>query len=196
MPIFVSIILISFMTYVMLGNQLTISTTFTVHHSLSGFLKIFSMPISILPRSQAIALFNMVRPPLNVIPVSHFSPPWCVINLTSVALKHVAVYLKEDEVTDQRWACPSKCIVPHSYGWTLNGTFAQLLQFVPVLIITSFSIFILDELDHITPGTQSLTSIFTLTKAASAVLQLIGIANTHTLTSSSSLNAFLPSSNV
>ena len=35
-----------------------------------------------------------------------------------------------------------------------------------------------------------------LTKAASIVLQLIGIANTHTLTSSSSLNAFLPSSNM
>ena len=71
------------MTYVMLGNQLTISTTFTVHRSLSGFLKIFSMPISILPRSQAVALFNMVQPPLNIIParivqilqVSYFSPP-------------------------------------------------------------------------------------------------------------------------
>jgi len=56
------------MTYVMRGNQLTISTAFTVRLSLSAFLKILSMFISTLPRSQAIALFNMVRAPLNVIP--------------------------------------------------------------------------------------------------------------------------------
>ena len=79
-PIFVSII--SFMTYVMRGNQLTISTAFTVRRSLSAFLKVISMLTPILPHSQAIALFNMVRAPLNVIPawivqilqVSHFSP--------------------------------------------------------------------------------------------------------------------------
>ena len=74
--------------------------------------------------------------------------------------------------------------------------FARLLQFAPVLTVASFSILILDELDHITPGAQSLTSIFTLTEAVPAVLRLIGIANTHTLKSSSSSNAFLPSSNV
>lgn len=58
------------------------------------------------------------------------------------------------------------------------------------------SILILDELDHITPSAQSLTSIFTLTEAIPSVLRLIGIANTHTLTSSTSSNSFLPSSNV
>jgi len=65
-----------------------------------------------------------------------------------------------------------------------------------MLIVTFFSILILDELDHITPSAQSLTSIFTLTEAVPAALRLIGIANTHTLTASSSSNAFLPASNV
>ncbi|KAF8887923.1 multidrug resistance-associated ABC transporter [Gymnopilus junonius] len=70
-PILVSIV--SFLTYVLQGNQLTISTAFT-----------------------AIALFNMVRAPLNVIPA------WIVqILQTGVALKRIAVYLEEDEVTDQ-----------------------------------------------------------------------------------------------
>jgi hypothetical protein len=70
------------MTYVMRGNQLTISTAFTVRRLLSAFLKILFMLTFVLSRSQAIALFNMVRAPLNVIPawivqilqVSHFSP--------------------------------------------------------------------------------------------------------------------------
>ncbi|KAF9462278.1 P-loop containing nucleoside triphosphate hydrolase protein [Collybia nuda] len=45
---------------------------------------------------------------------------------------------------------------------------------------------ILDELDHIAPTSQSLTTIFSLPNATSSTLRLIGIANTHTLTSSSS----------
>ncbi|KAF8971131.1 P-loop containing nucleoside triphosphate hydrolase protein [Flammula alnicola] len=58
-------------------------------------------------------------------------------------------------------------------------------------------VLILDELDHITPNAQILSSIFTLAEALPSVLRLIGIANTHTLTaSSSSSNAFIPSSNV
>ncbi|KAF8812935.1 multidrug resistance-associated ABC transporter [Phlegmacium glaucopus] len=70
-PIFVSIL--SFFTFVMQGNQLTISVAFT-----------------------SIALFNMVRAPLNVI------PSWLVQVLqTGVALKRIAVYLDEEEVTDQ-----------------------------------------------------------------------------------------------
>ncbi|KAF9522655.1 hypothetical protein CPB83DRAFT_871919 [Crepidotus variabilis] len=44
---------------------------------------------------------------------------------------------------------------------------------------------ILDELDHITANEQSAASIFTLTDALPSNLRLIGIANTHTLTSSS-----------
>ncbi|KAF9568234.1 P-loop containing nucleoside triphosphate hydrolase protein [Agrocybe pediades] len=56
-------------------------------------------------------------------------------------------------------------------------------------------ILILDELDHITPNTQSLSSIFTLTEALPSQLRLIGIANTHTLTSASS-NGFLLSEDV
>ncbi|KAF8069994.1 P-loop containing nucleoside triphosphate hydrolase protein [Lyophyllum atratum] len=47
-------------------------------------------------------------------------------------------------------------------------------------------IIILDELDHITPTTQSLTSLFSLPNTIPSSIRLIGIANTHTLTSSSS----------
>ncbi|KAG6908992.1 hypothetical protein DXG01_002481 [Tephrocybe rancida] len=70
-PILISII--SFFVYTMQGNELTISTAFT-----------------------AIALFNMVRAPLNVIPT------WIVrILQTGVALNRIAVYLGEDEVSEQ-----------------------------------------------------------------------------------------------
>ncbi|RDB16817.1 Cell division control protein 6 [Hypsizygus marmoreus] len=47
-------------------------------------------------------------------------------------------------------------------------------------------IVILDELDHITPTTQSLSSLFSLPNTTPSTLRIIGIANTHTLTSSSS----------
>ncbi|KAJ7846310.1 multidrug resistance-associated ABC transporter [Mycena leptocephala] len=64
---------ISFMTYVMLGNELTIGTAFT-----------------------AIALFGMIRSPLNVI------PSWVVRFLqTRISLNRIAVYLEEDEVSAQ-----------------------------------------------------------------------------------------------
>lgn len=57
------------------------------------------------------------------------------------------------------------------------------------------SVLILDELDHITPNEHSLSSIFTLTESLPSTLRLIGIANTHTLTTSAS-NSFLGSGNV
>ncbi|KAJ7508849.1 hypothetical protein B0H11DRAFT_1962913 [Mycena galericulata] len=64
---------ISFLTYVMLGNELTIATAFT-----------------------SIALFGMIRSPLNVI------PSWVVRFLqTRISLNRIAVYLEEDEVTAQ-----------------------------------------------------------------------------------------------
>ncbi|KAK7005882.1 hypothetical protein R3P38DRAFT_3040178 [Favolaschia claudopus] len=71
MPIFISVF--SFFTYVMLGNQLTISTAFT-----------------------AIALFNMIRQPLNGLP--NF-----VVQLlkTRVSLDRISVFLKEEEVPEQ-----------------------------------------------------------------------------------------------
>ncbi|KAH0834256.1 hypothetical protein J3R83DRAFT_11612 [Lanmaoa asiatica] len=70
-PIFVS--LISFFVYVYQGNQLTIPVAFT-----------------------SIALFNMIRQPLNII------PSWIVqINQTGVALKRIETYLGEEEVTEQ-----------------------------------------------------------------------------------------------
>ncbi|KAJ7679731.1 multidrug resistance-associated ABC transporter [Mycena rosella] len=64
---------ISFFTFVMLGNELTIGTAFT-----------------------SIALFGMIRSPLNVI------PSWVVRFLqTRVSLNRIAVYLEEDEVSAQ-----------------------------------------------------------------------------------------------
>ena len=47
------------------------------------------------------------------------------------------------------------------------------------------SIVVLDEMDHIASSTQALSPLFTLAHTFSSNLRLIGIANTHTLTSSS-----------
>ncbi|KAF5378578.1 hypothetical protein D9615_007121 [Tricholomella constricta] len=70
-PILVSVI--SFFAYVAQGKELTIPIAFT-----------------------SIALFNMIRAPLNVIPA------WIVqILQTGVALNRIAVYLDEDEVDAQ-----------------------------------------------------------------------------------------------
>ncbi|KAI0308316.1 hypothetical protein B0F90DRAFT_1681863 [Multifurca ochricompacta] len=70
-PVLVSIT--SFLVFVLQGNELTVGTAFT-----------------------AIALFNMVRRPLNIIPT------WIVqILQTKVALDRIATYLDEDEVNEQ-----------------------------------------------------------------------------------------------
>lgn len=70
-PIGVSII--SFLTFVAQGNKLTVGTAFT-----------------------AIALFNMIRQPLNTVPT------WLVQVLqTRVALKRIEKFLDEDEVDGQ-----------------------------------------------------------------------------------------------
>ncbi|KAG6887018.1 hypothetical protein C0995_002341, partial [Termitomyces sp. Mi166 len=56
----------------------------------------YGFPLLLLLMLQAIALFNMVRAPLNVIPT------WIVqILQTGVALNRIAVYLAEDEVDEQ-----------------------------------------------------------------------------------------------
>ncbi|KAJ6593236.1 multidrug resistance-associated ABC transporter [Mycena capillaripes] len=70
-PVFIPVI--SFLTFVMLGNQLTISTAFT-----------------------AIALFGMIRQPLNVIPSFIVQ-----VLQTRVSLNRIAFYLDEAEVSDQ-----------------------------------------------------------------------------------------------
>ncbi|KAJ7108139.1 multidrug resistance-associated ABC transporter [Mycena epipterygia] len=70
-PIFISVI--SFFTYVMLGNELTISTAFT-----------------------AIALFGMIRGPLNTLPSFMVE-----LLRTRVSLNRIAVYLDESEVSEQ-----------------------------------------------------------------------------------------------
>ncbi|KAJ7664588.1 multidrug resistance-associated ABC transporter [Mycena polygramma] len=75
---------ISFLTYVMLGNELTIGTAFT-----------------------SIALFGMIRSPLNVI------PSWVVRFLqTRVSLNRIAVYLEEDEVTAQVSSLKTDTTIP------------------------------------------------------------------------------------
>ncbi|KZT66167.1 hypothetical protein DAEQUDRAFT_813713 [Daedalea quercina L-15889] len=70
-PILVSVT--SFFVYVVQGNELTVGTAFT-----------------------AIALFNMVRAPLNVIPA------WIVqILQAGVAMDRISTYLEEEEVDEQ-----------------------------------------------------------------------------------------------
>ncbi|KAH9978853.1 P-loop containing nucleoside triphosphate hydrolase protein [Lactifluus volemus] len=51
---------------------------------------------------------------------------------------------------------------------------------------TSKCIIILDEIDHVAASSQTLTSLFALARNHSSTLRIIGIANTHTLTSSAS----------
>ncbi|KAL1733355.1 hypothetical protein EV714DRAFT_246810 [Schizophyllum commune] len=70
-PILISVT--SFFVYVATGHKLTVSTAFT-----------------------AITLFNMIRQPLNTIPTMIVQILQC-----NVALKRIAVYLDEDEVTEQ-----------------------------------------------------------------------------------------------
>ncbi|KAK0446427.1 P-loop containing nucleoside triphosphate hydrolase protein [Desarmillaria tabescens] len=48
---------------------------------------------------------------------------------------------------------------------------------------------VLDELDHITTTTHSLTTLFSLPTSNPSVIRVIGIANTHTLTSSASFGS-------
>ncbi|KAF7979924.1 hypothetical protein HWV62_40336 [Athelia sp. TMB] len=88
-PILVAVV--GFFTFVMQGNELTVSIAFTV-----GVLAMW-IGVAVLMRiMQAIALFNMIRAPLNVIPA------WIVqILQTKVALDRIAVYLDEDEVSEQ-----------------------------------------------------------------------------------------------
>ncbi|KIK63814.1 hypothetical protein GYMLUDRAFT_40900 [Collybiopsis luxurians FD-317 M1] len=82
-PILVSII--SFMSYVLLGNELNISVAFT-----------------------AIALFGMIRTPLNVLPSIIVQ-----VAQTKVALDRIAVYLTEEEVTDQVSSLKKDASAPH-----------------------------------------------------------------------------------
>ena len=55
---------------------------------------------------------------------------------------------------------------------------------------------VLDELDHIASTPSSLTSLLSLPKSAATKLRVIGIANTHTLTSSSDSSSTTDSSSV
>jgi cell division control protein 6 len=50
----------------------------------------------------------------------------------------------------------------------------------------SGSILVLDEVDHVAASPQTLASLFSLARKHSSTLRIIGIANTHTLTSSTS----------
>ncbi|KAK7005793.1 AAA domain-containing protein, partial [Favolaschia claudopus] len=59
-------------------------------------------------------------------------------------------------------------------------------------VISTQCIIILDELDHIAPTAQSLTSLLSLSASRSSTLRMVGIANTHTLTASST--GFVPTS--
>lgn len=73
----------------------------------------------------------------------------------------------------------------------LNTKWCVVFSTLSFIVLTCFSILILDELDHITPNEQSLSSIFTLTESLPSTLRLVGIANTHTLTSNKSLAVYV-----
>ncbi|KAJ7346937.1 P-loop containing nucleoside triphosphate hydrolase protein [Mycena albidolilacea] len=60
-------------------------------------------------------------------------------------------------------------------------------------VLPTKCIIILDELDHIAPTAQSLTSLFSISASRPSALRVVGIANTHTLTASSSAG-FVPTS--
>ncbi|KAJ7085858.1 P-loop containing nucleoside triphosphate hydrolase protein [Mycena crocata] len=60
-------------------------------------------------------------------------------------------------------------------------------------VLSNKCIIILDELDHIAPTAQALSSLFSLSTSRPSTLRVVGIANTHTLTASSSAG-FVPSS--
>ncbi|KAI0065886.1 multidrug resistance-associated ABC transporter [Artomyces pyxidatus] len=99
-PVLVSVI--SFLVFVMQGNELTVSIAFT-----------------------AIALFNMIRTPLNIVPTFLVQ-----VLQTGVALNRIAVYLDEDEVDEQVSSLKKKNAGPHASeddfvkGFGIeNGTF-------------------------------------------------------------------------
>ncbi|KIY74057.1 hypothetical protein CYLTODRAFT_385456 [Cylindrobasidium torrendii FP15055 ss-10] len=95
-PILISVV--SFFTYVVQGNELTVSKAFT-----------------------AISLFSLIRAPLNVIPM------WIVQVLqTGVALKRIEVFLAEDEVTEQvssikKGKLGSQTVAPEEEGLGLRN---------------------------------------------------------------------------
>ncbi|EEB94658.1 hypothetical protein MPER_06492 [Moniliophthora perniciosa FA553] len=60
-----------------------------------------------------------------------------------------------------------------------------LISFSSTHTNVHLSILILDELDHIASTSQALSSLFSLPTSHADVFRVIGIANTHTLTSSS-----------
>lgn len=61
-----------------------------------------------------------------------------------------------------------------------------VVVFLPTLAHRPSSIVILDELDHIAKAAQSLSPLFTLAHEHSSAIRFVGIANTHTLTASTS----------
>ncbi|KDQ16443.1 hypothetical protein BOTBODRAFT_186497 [Botryobasidium botryosum FD-172 SS1] len=96
-PLFVSIV--SFLTYILLGNTLSVSKAFT-----------------------AIALFNMLKMPLNVI------PHWIVqILQAGVALGRISKFLEEEEVPDYvstlKRAPASSQSLPEEFLGISNGSF-------------------------------------------------------------------------
>lgn len=75
---------------------------------------------------------------------------------------------------------------PFYRAFEQNGTWWSGNNSATILTLYYVSILILDELDHITPSAQTLTSLFSLPAGTPSNIRLIGIANTHTLTSASS----------
>ncbi|KAJ6615389.1 multidrug resistance-associated ABC transporter [Mycena sp. CBHHK59/15] len=97
----VSLSLISFFTYVWFGNELTVGTAFT-----------------------AIALFSMIRSPLNTVPTYIVQ-----IIQARACLDRIAVYLAEDEVTEQVSSLKHDLSEPHLPGSEDEGLGIQNASF-------------------------------------------------------------------
>ncbi|KAF8160617.1 P-loop containing nucleoside triphosphate hydrolase protein [Crassisporium funariophilum] len=111
-----------------------------------------------------------------------------VISINCMALKSVDALW--ERLTEELHVAPKRKLAANK---KIKG-----LDVVRALLATTNTkrILILDELDHITPNAQSLAAIFSLPESITSVLRLIGIANTHTLTTTSSSTAFSPTMNV
>ncbi|KAF7376419.1 AAA domain-containing protein [Mycena sanguinolenta] len=140
-----------------------------------------SLYISGSPGSGKTALVNSI---LRTLDDNHVK----VVTINCMALNSVDVLW--ERLVEELGTTPDKKRKTAGRAKKLQGRDAveALLSVFPTKCII-----ILDELDHIAPNTQSLTSLLSISAARPSTLRVVGIANTHTLTASSSAG-FMPSS--
>ncbi|KIM78909.1 hypothetical protein PILCRDRAFT_38396, partial [Piloderma croceum F 1598] len=87
---------------------------------------------------------------------------------------------------DELWDRIVEELVPDGGGRRAMVSFSLILYYHTSNLtnLPTHSILVLDELDHIAPTSTPLISIFSLPNTTPSTLRIIGIANTHTLSSS------------